>query len=137
MALVLVALTVTMALARTSVVRFLRAAQPYIGSVAGVLVALAGVYVAYYAALELRTYRTEAGGTVPSSAVTDLVSGWSYDVTAWIRRTGSVRIGTVVVLLLTALAVGLHAWRNREREPAPETTGAGSDDGSQVQVSSR
>jgi cytochrome c-type biogenesis protein len=137
MALVLVTLTVTMALARTSVVRFLRAAQPYIGSVAGVLVALAGLYVVYYAALELRTYRTEAGGTVPSSAVTDLVSGWSYDVTAWIRRTGSVRIGTIVVLLLAALAVGLHAWRNREREPAPGKTGAGSEDGSQVQVSSR
>jgi cytochrome c-type biogenesis protein len=135
MALVLAALTVTMALARTSVVRFLRAAQPYIGSVAGVLVALAGVYVVYYAALELRTYRTEAGGTVPSSALTDLVSGWSYDVTAWIRRTGSVRIGTVVVLLLAALAIGLHALRtSRGREPAPGT-GAGSDEGSPVQVS--
>ena len=47
MTLVLVALTVAIALARTSIVRLLRRAQPYIGRVAGGLVALAGAYVAW------------------------------------------------------------------------------------------
>jgi cytochrome c-type biogenesis protein len=118
MAVVLMALTVTLALARTSVLRVLRAAQPYVGSVAGVLVTLAGLYVVYYAALELRTYRTRAGGRVPSSALTDLVSGWSYDVTDWVRETGSVRISLVLVLLLAAVTFGLHALRSRHREGA-------------------
>jgi cytochrome c-type biogenesis protein len=128
MAVVLAALTVTLALARTSVLRLVRSAQPYLASVSGVLVALAGVYVAYYGALELRTYRA-TGGNIPSSSVTDLVSGWSYDVTSWVRQTGSVRILTVVVLLLAALALGLHALRLRRQpkasgaEPAPEAVG--------------
>jgi len=125
MAVVLTALTVTLALARTSLLRLVRSAQPYLASVGGVLVALAGVYVAYYGALELRTYRS-SGGNVPSSSITDLVSGWSYDVTNWIRRTGSVRILAVILLLLAALAIGLQALRLRRQpddpgaEPAPE-----------------
>ena len=48
MTLVLLALTVAVALARTSIVRFLRRSQPYIGRVSGGLVALAGAYIAWY-----------------------------------------------------------------------------------------
>jgi cytochrome c-type biogenesis protein len=119
MAVVLTALTVATALARTSVVRAVRAVQPYLDSVAGVLVALAGAYVAYYGALELRTYRAR-GGEVPSSSITDLVSGWSYDITDWINRTGSVRIAVAVALLLAALAAGTQAVRvHRRTERAP------------------
>jgi cytochrome c-type biogenesis protein len=121
MAVVLTALTVATALAQTSVVRLVRSVQPYLDTVAGVLVALAGVYVAYYGALELRTYRAR-GGQVPSSGITDVVTGWSYDVTEWIQRTGSVRIAMVVVLLLAALALGTQAIRlHRSSAPAPET----------------
>lgn len=106
MTLVLVGLTVAMALARTSIVRLLRRAQPYIGRVAGGLVALGGAYVAYYGWLELRVARA-SGGAIPSSGVIDVVTGWSYDVSDWIERTGSVRIaiGSGIAIAAVVLAV--------------------------------
>jgi cytochrome c-type biogenesis protein len=111
MTVVLLALTVGMALARTSIVRFLRRVQPYVGRVAGGLVALAGAYVAYYGWLEVRLGRT---GQVPDSNITDVVSGWSTDVTEWIRQTGSVRIGVVVAVLLAGVVVAVRSARSSE-----------------------
>jgi cytochrome c biogenesis protein CcdA len=119
MALVLAALTVGIALARTSIVRFLRRAQPYIGRVSGGLVALAGAYVAYYGWLELRSNRS-AAGDVPSSGVVDVVNGWSTDLTDWIDRTGSVRIAVGLAVALTVVVVAVWGVRSRGR-------GAGAD----------
>jgi cytochrome c biogenesis protein CcdA len=110
MTLVLLALTVAIALARTSIVRLLRRSQPYIGRVAGGLVALAGGYVAWYGWLELRTQRVEPGD-VPSSGITDRVTGWSTDITRWIEEVGSVRIAVAVTLLLAAVVVAVRAVR--------------------------
>jgi hypothetical protein len=114
MTLVLLALTVGMALARTSIVRVLRQVQPYIGRIAGGLVALAGAYVAYYGWLEVRLGRT---GVVPDSNITDVVAGWSSDVTQWIDGVGSVRIGAVVAVLLAGTVVAVRVGRTR-RDPA-------------------
>jgi cytochrome c-type biogenesis protein len=110
MALVLTALTVSMALARTSVLRLLRSAQPYIHSISAVLVTLAGFYVAYYGILELRTYRAD-GPRVPSSGVVDVVTGWSHDVADVIDSIGSARIAVAVAALV---GLGL-AWTGRPR----------------------
>jgi cytochrome c-type biogenesis protein len=110
MGLLLTALTVSMALARTSVLRFLRSAQPYVHSVSAALVTLAGIYVAYYGILELRTYRS-SGPRVPSAGVVDVVTGWSRDVAEAIRSIGSVEIAVIVAALL---AIGL-AWTARPR----------------------
>jgi cytochrome c-type biogenesis protein len=111
MTLVLLALTVAIALARTSIVRFLRSTRAYVGRVAGGLVALAGAYVAYYGWLELRTYRSE--GPVPRSSITDTVSGWSYDVQSWISDTGPVRIAVTLAMFLGVLAGALVVLTNR------------------------
>jgi cytochrome c biogenesis protein CcdA len=112
MALVLVGLTVAIALARTSIVLFLRRAQPYLGRVAGGLVALAGAYVAYYGWLELRLARA-TGGTIPSSGITDVVTGWSYDVSDWIERTGSVKIAVGVGVALAAVVLAVYGTRRQ------------------------
>jgi cytochrome c-type biogenesis protein len=112
MTLVLVGLTVAMALARTSIVRLLRRAQPYIGRVAGGLVALAGAYVAYYGWLEVRVARA-SGGAIPSSGITDVVTEWSYDVADWIERTGSLRIGAGIGVALAAVGVAVYGTRRQ------------------------
>jgi cytochrome c-type biogenesis protein len=110
MTLVLLALTVAIALARTSIVRFLRGVQPYVGRIAGGLVALAGAYVAYYGWQEIRAGRW---GEVPDSNIIDVVSGWSTDLTRWIDSVGSVRIAVVVVILLAGTVAGVRAGRAR------------------------
>jgi cytochrome c-type biogenesis protein len=123
MTLVLLALTVAIALARTSLVRFLRRAQPYIPRVAGGLVALAGAYVAWYGWLELRT-NAAGPGDVPTSGITDRVSAWSSDITDWVDRVGSVRIaiGLVVLLAVVTLAVGLRRSGPRPDQGASRST---------------
>jgi cytochrome c-type biogenesis protein len=114
MTLLLLGLTVGMALARTSIVRWLRRAQPYIGRVAGGLVALAGAYVAYYG-WHSRGLRQ---GQVPDSNVTDVVAGWSTDATRWIDDVGAVRIGVVVAVLLVAMTVAVRHVRSRDSASA-------------------
>ena len=122
MTLVLLTLTVAIALARTSIVRFLRRAQPYVGRVSGGLVALAGAYVAYYGWLEVRLGRT---GAATGSNVTETVYGWSSDVTSWIDRTGSVRIGIVVTILLVGTVLAVRATRGRSERPGDDHDGVG------------
>lgn len=120
MALVLAALTMTMALARTSLVAALRSARAYVNTAAGVLVTLAGVYVVSYGVLELSTYSARQPGDIPSSPVTDMVSSWSAEVTNWVQQTGvagvTVRLG-VLVALFAGLAV-LVRRRAGDRSPA-------------------
>jgi cytochrome c biogenesis protein CcdA len=116
MTLVLLALTVGIALARTSIVRLLRRVQPYISRVAGGLVALAGAYVAYYGWLEVRLGQA---GAVPGSNITDIVSGWSSDVTEWIDGVGSVRIAVVVAVLLAGIALVVRYGRTRRGPATP------------------
>jgi cytochrome c-type biogenesis protein len=112
MTLVLVGLTVAIALARTSIVLLVRRVQPYVGRVAGGLVALAGAYVAYYGWLELRVARA-TGGTVPSSRIIDVVTGWSYDVSDWIERTGSVKLAVGLAVSLAAVALAVYGTRRQ------------------------
>ena len=117
MALVLTTLTVTLALARTSVVRFLRWSQRYVNRVAGALVAVAGAYVAWYGALELRTYRSSAG-SVPSSTITERMAALSADISDWINSVGAVPLAIVLGLVLTLTAL----WASYLRPPSPPST---------------
>jgi cytochrome c biogenesis protein CcdA len=121
MTIVLTALTVAIALARTSIVRFLRRSQPYVSRVAGGLVALAGGYVAYYGWLELRSYRSP--GAVPESGLTDTVTGWSYDLSDRITDLGAVRVAVVLTLALAAVAAVLHT--RRRTTPSGDDTAKG------------
>src|SRR4029453_16291776 len=103
MSLVLLALTVAIALPRTSIVPFLRRTQPYIGRVAGGLVAPPRAYVASYGWRELRLDRS-GPGDLPASGITDRVIGWSNDVTQWVQDPGALRIAVVLAGLLAVVA---------------------------------
>jgi cytochrome c biogenesis protein CcdA len=109
-ALVLLTLTVSLALARRSVVGFLRSSQRYVGRIAGGLVVAAGAYVAYYGWYELRVLD---GDSVPAGPI-DVVTGWSDDISAWIRDTGPNRVGLALALVLAgtlAVVLGVRAHR--------------------------
>ncbi|HEY8546766.1 MAG TPA: cytochrome c biogenesis CcdA family protein [Acidimicrobiales bacterium] len=116
MTLVLTALTVAIALARTSLVRRLRDAQAHVGRISGGLVALAGAYVVHYGWLSLRTYGSRAGA-IPKSGVIDTVTSWSYTLSDWIADAGAVRIALVLATALAALAAG--AWIRDRRSTSP------------------
>jgi cytochrome c biogenesis protein CcdA len=110
--LVLLTLTVSLALARRSLVTFLRRSQQYVNRVAGAIVAIAGAYVAYYGWYELRTLH---GDSVPSGPV-DVVTGWSDDVQGFIRDAGPTRVGLLLALLLAGIltvTIGVRSTRAR------------------------
>lgn len=101
MTLVLMALTVTISLARQSLVRGLRRAMPYITRVAGGLVVLAGAYVAWYGSIELRTRKS---GAVTSGRAVDTVTNWSSSIGTWVDHVGATRLGLALGLVVAVAA---------------------------------
>ena len=98
MGLVITTLTVAIALARDGVVRRMRRVMPYLNRVAGALLVLAGLYVAYYGYWELRIL---AGHDVPEGPVA-WVSDWSSRATQRIDDLGVLAVGAALVALLGA-----------------------------------
>lgn len=126
MALVLGTLTLAIALARHSLVRRLRSVMPYVNRISGVLLILAGAYLAYYGWYELQVFSgdTDAGG--PARVVFDLNSRLSE----WVQSVGATRIGIVlagVIAFVVIIAIGLRTSRPRDetgdRTDSTPTTG--------------
>ena len=99
MALVLTSLTVSLALARQSLLRRLRALMRHVDRLAGALMVLAGVYLVWY----WLTERLDAsqGGVVLR------VEEWSSSISNWVTDLGGVRLGVLmsIVVALGAMAV--------------------------------
>ena len=108
MALVLMALTLAIALARQGLVRSLRRALPYINRVAGALLVIAGAYMAYYGWYEIQVLTTGQDPGGPAGAV----FAWNSSVAQWINRTGAMRIGLVLGASIVFALVVASAWRS-------------------------
>jgi cytochrome c biogenesis protein CcdA len=110
MGVVLAALTLAIALARHSLVSHLRRVLPYVYKVSGVLLIIAGAYVAYYGWYELRVRNGDTSGGGPANFVFDLNSS----ISDWIQRVGPVRVG-IVLLAVIGVAVALTMGRRQRR----------------------
>jgi len=98
MALVLVALSVSLALARTEVVHALRRSLPMIGRVAGAFLVLAGGYLAWFGVYEIRD-------SVESDPAIDRVTGWSGDLAQALDGRAYTIAAVLAVAILVALVV--------------------------------
>lgn len=110
-------LTVAVALARSGIVAAFRGFLPYVNRVSGVLLILAGSFVAYYAWVEVRELQGGASSRVVQ---------WSRDLQGalqrWVERTGSARLAVAALIVIAAaVAITLVA-----RSPHPGRDG---DDG--------
>ena len=112
MGVVLIALTVALALAKHSLVRNLRKVLPYIYKVSGVLLVVAGAYVAYYGWYELRVRTGETSGGGPAQVVFD----WNASISNWVQQVGSVRLG---IVLAAAVGVVVALTMGARRRPEP------------------
>ena len=106
MATILIGLTVTTALAKQGMLKRLRQILPYVDRVAGVLMVIAGLYVAYYGFIEIR-------GT-SNSAITSKGSDLSTRLTVWLDETGTGRIGLFIGAAIL-VAVGITLVRRRHK----------------------
>jgi cytochrome c biogenesis protein CcdA len=99
MGLVLIVLTLAIALARQGIVMKMRGVLPHINRISGVLLVIAGLYVAYYGWYELRVLNgnTSGGG----------IAGWMFNlnghITQWINEVGPTRIGLILGLVIAII----------------------------------
>lgn len=111
MTLVLLALTVSMGMARQSMVRWLRRALPYVTRASGGLLVVAGAYLAHYGWYEMRV----RDGRSTDSAAVDVVTGWSSSIANWVYDVGPTRLGLLLALALVAVLAATFGVRTRGR----------------------
>ncbi len=105
MAVLLIVLTVTLALARRSLAHRLRRALPWVQRISGVIVVLMGAYLAWYGVYEVRLARS---GKATGRGPVDRVTGWSADLSDRLvavdplkaALTGALVIAVVVLVVL-------------------------------------
>lgn len=111
MTLVLLALTVSLGMARQGLLRWLRKALPHITRVSGLLLLLAGAYLVHYGWYVRRVRSGRAGG---SSAV-DTVTAWSNAIATWVTDIGPPRLGLLLALGLLFVLTAAFGFRTRDR----------------------
>jgi cytochrome c biogenesis protein CcdA len=108
--LVLLALTVSLGMARLGLVQRLRRALPYVQRVSGALLVSAGLYVAHYGWYERRVRAGDGGA---GSTAVDTVTGWKDDISNWVFEVGSNRLGLLLALGLAAALTATYGLRAR------------------------
>jgi len=111
MTLVLLVLTVSLGMARQGLVRWLRRALPHVTRASGLLLVVAGGYLAHYGWYEVRLRDGKGRG---SSAV-DTVTGWSDSIARWVSDVGPTRVGLLLALALAAVLTVTFATRSATR----------------------
>ncbi|MEZ5239600.1 MAG: cytochrome c biogenesis CcdA family protein [Microthrixaceae bacterium] len=110
----LAVLTIAVALAKAGLVARFRSLLPRMNTISGVLLILAGAFVAYYAWVEIQ----ELAGN-GSSGVVSWVRDLQSSLQGWAEQMGAVRLLVgAAVLIGAALAISL-AVRNANRSSAP------------------
>ena len=115
-------LTLAVALARTSLVNRLRRSVRYVNRVSAVLLILAGAYVAYYAAYEIRTR-----DSIRRDPVVDFFTDQQARVSNWLDRTGTTTVGLVLGLASAAIIIGVLVRRRTGPPATPPGRGPASD----------
>jgi len=111
MTLVLLALTVSMGMARQSLVRWLRRALPYVTRASGAVLVLAGAYLAHYGWYEMRVRAGRGSGSRP----VDVVTGWSDGIARWVNDVGPSRLGLLLALALVSVLTATYGLQARRR----------------------
>jgi cytochrome c-type biogenesis protein len=114
MGLLLMALTVTLALARQGLVGGLHKALPYIQRISGALMVVTGAYLVWYGIYEIRlVQRGDSGGKGPVGAVT----GWSADLSDRLSRIDPTQAALVLTLVVTVVVLVVLVRSGRATRP--------------------
>ncbi|MCH2626718.1 MAG: hypothetical protein MKZ75_01420, partial [Acidimicrobiales bacterium] len=111
MTITLLALTMSLALARSSFLEKLRSLVRFIDRASGILMLLAGIYLVVFWLIE----RTGSS----SNFLVTTVEGWSSSLSTAISEIGGIRTG---VLLTVVIALGLIVWLLQPTKSAMETS---------------
>ncbi len=107
MGMTLAILTLAVALARSGIVRTFRRLLPHINTISGVFLIIAGLFVSYYAAVEIRELRS-GGSTGVVQAARDIQSAMQR----WVERVGGDRLALAATIVLVAAVAISWVWRS-------------------------
>ncbi|MCW6010578.1 cytochrome c biogenesis CcdA family protein [Micromonospora sp. CPCC 205371] len=110
MTLVVGTVALAVAFARTSLIRGIRRAAPFINRAAGALLLIAGGYVAWYGWYELRVFRD--GDT--TDPIIDTATRAQADIARWLDQAGPAVVATAFAILLFA-TVAVRLLRRARR----------------------
>jgi len=121
MGMTLAILTMAVALARTGVVTAFRRVLPHMQTISGALLVIAGIFVGYYAWVEIQ--ELGSGGSSP-------VVDWSRDVQSWLQNhvegIGGARLAAAAAVVIAA-AVAIAVVRGHARDEPGEGAGVGNE----------
>ena len=100
MALLLMVLTVSLALARQGVLAKLRTALPYFTRIAGAIMVIAGAYLAWYGVYEIRLI--QRGQQDATRGPVGFVTRWSSDISGWLGDLDPLTVALVLALVVCA-----------------------------------
>jgi cytochrome c biogenesis protein CcdA len=117
MALLLMVLTVSLALARQGVLAKLRRALPYFTRVAGGIMVIAGAYLAWYGVYEIRLI--QHGKQDATRGPVGLVTNWSSDISNWLGDLDPLQVALVLGIAVCAvvLVILLRSAPDRTTDP--------------------
>ena len=98
---VLMALTVSLAMARQSLLQTLRRAMKHVDTAAAVLLILAGLYTIYFWILDLASAESDADIRRPVLWVESI----SDVIRNWIRDVGVVRVGLILIMIVATAGI--------------------------------
>ncbi|HTO01897.1 MAG TPA: cytochrome c biogenesis protein CcdA [Microthrixaceae bacterium] len=119
-------LTIAVALAKGGIVRSFRRVLPYVDRISGGLLILAGAFVSYYAAIEIR--ELNSGG---SSAVVQRSRDFQGAMQRWVESVGGARLAVgVTIFIAAALLISFvvragHQQRDLDGSDVPEPDATG------------
>jgi cytochrome c-type biogenesis protein len=107
MGLVLGVLTLAVALARQGLVAKMRGILPYVNKISGVLLILAGLYMAWYGYWETRIFN----GDTTSGGPAEFFFTLNSDLSNWVSDVGATNIGLVLGAIVAVVVVLTVGWR--------------------------
>lgn len=118
MGLVVGVLAIAVALAQDGLVRRLRGVMPYVNRISGALLVLAGAYVTYYGAYELRL----ASGKITDDPVITAATSVQRAVARFITDMGPWVVGAALAALVAVWLLVRRAGRQSRADPANQQT---------------
>jgi cytochrome c biogenesis protein CcdA len=115
MGLLLMALTVSLALARQGLLLKLRRALPYVTRISGVIMVVMGLYLAWYGVYEVRL--VIQGDQDATRGPVGLVTRWSSEVSTGLDSFDPLQVALVLALVVATVVLGV-LWRSGRRGDA-------------------
>jgi cytochrome c biogenesis protein CcdA len=110
-------LTLAVALTQQGILRTFRRILPYVNTISGVFLILAGGFVSYYAVIEINELNSRGSSTVVQSA-----RQIQSSLQRWVEQVGGLQLALAAAIILGAV-IAISATLRSDRSDRPDTDG--------------